>query len=87
MIPLSLSPFASTDGSQAKDQLGDGWTLMKLYEPGVPELHDWVLAHLKPGDAVGVDPTLVSAGKARDPGGPLGARPICPTLLRRTWLR
>ena len=51
---------------QAAEQLGAGWTLMKMYEPGVAELHEWVATRLRPGDAVGVDGALVSAARARD---------------------
>jgi len=52
-----------TDGRyfvQAENQLqGSAWTLMKQFQPGVPELDEWTLINLT-GKVVGVDPALVS---------------------------
>ena len=53
-----------TDGRyflQASQQLSEEWTLMRSGDPGVLELQPWLLAHLSPGNTVGVDPSLMSA--------------------------
>jgi Xaa-Pro aminopeptidase len=46
---------------QAEEQLaGTPFAVQKLGLPGVPSLYDWLAGALKKGDAVGIDPQLVS---------------------------
>ncbi len=57
-----------TDGRyflQAEQQLaGSGIDLMRLGLPDSVSLTDWLAVHLKPGEAVGVDPNVISIGIA-----------------------
>lgn len=56
-----------TDGRyflQATQELSEDWTLMRMLEPGVPELVDWLAAQPEVY-IVGVDSALVSAAQAR----------------------
>jgi Xaa-Pro aminopeptidase len=57
-----------TDGRyflQAEQQLaGSGIDLMRLGVPDSVSLTDWLAARLKPGEAVGVDPNVISVGLA-----------------------
>uniref|UniRef100_A0A7S2MYP0 Xaa-Pro aminopeptidase P n=1 Tax=Helicotheca tamesis TaxID=374047 RepID=A0A7S2MYP0_9STRA len=50
---------------QAEKQLdGEYWSLMKMYEPGVPEVNEWISTNLKVGSRVGVDPTTFLKSRA-----------------------
>lgn len=57
-----------TDGRyflQAEQQLdGSGIDLMRLGVPDAVSLTDWLAAHLKAGEAVGVDPNVIAVGTA-----------------------
>ncbi len=57
-----------TDGRyflQAGNELkGSGIDLMKLGEPGTPSMTAWVAGTLKKGQALGVDPTVISVASA-----------------------
>jgi hypothetical protein len=44
-------------------QLSGEWTLMRSFEPGVPEVHEWIGQNLE-GQRVGVDPTVFDQAKA-----------------------
>lgn len=50
--------------SQAEQQLGPAWELMKGDTPGVPDIPDWC-AGLPAGARVGIDPFLHTVGNAR----------------------
>ncbi len=39
---------------------------MRGGDKGVPELEDWLLQHLSPGQCVGIDPDLVSAAQVNE---------------------
>ncbi|MDD5720080.1 MAG: aminopeptidase P family protein [Candidatus Krumholzibacteria bacterium] len=83
-----------TDGRyffQASLQLpGSGIDLMKLGQPETPSLTAWLLAQLKPGEAVGVDPAVLSVAQADrferelSPHG-IKVRPITRNLVDRLW--
>ncbi len=52
---------------QAEQELrGSGIRLLKGREPGVPTVNEWILAHLKKGQAVVCDGTLFSVEAARE---------------------
>jgi Xaa-Pro aminopeptidase len=57
-----------TDGRyfyQAELQLpGSGIDLQKIGEPGTPSIGEWVVGQLKEGEALGIDPRLVSIDQA-----------------------
>ncbi len=57
-----------TDGRyylQAADELaGSGISLMKMGRPETPEMPDWVIGQLKRGQALGVDPSVISVAAA-----------------------
>ena len=57
-----------TDGRyflQADMQLaGSGITLMRMGEPGTPDMVDWVASRLRKGQTLGMDPTVVSVSTA-----------------------
>lgn len=57
-----------TDGRyflQATEQLTEHWELMKQFEPGVPDVEDWLAAELAGGrGVVGIDPALFRAATA-----------------------
>ncbi len=59
-----------TDGRyflQAENELrGSGIKLFRMGEPKVPKLQDYLAATLRKGEAVGVDPRLISAERAAD---------------------
>lgn len=59
-----------TDGRyflQAAEQLTEHWELMKQFEPGVPDVEDWLAAELTGGrGVVGIDPALFRAATAND---------------------
>ena len=44
---------------------GTGIDLMKMGEPGTPDMPTWVGAQLKKGQALGVDPTVISVSAAQ----------------------
>ena len=43
---------------------GSGIDLMRMGEPGTPEMTDWVVSQLKKGQALGMDPSVVSVAAA-----------------------
>jgi Xaa-Pro aminopeptidase len=45
---------------QADKQLPDAIELMKVGLSGTPDMVDWLIANLEPGDNIGIDPQLVS---------------------------
>ena len=66
---LLLSPAVSpshklwTDGRyflQATQQLSSDWELMRMRQPGVPELEEFIAQSLPEGSKVGVDPSTMS---------------------------
>jgi len=74
-----------TDGRyflQAEQQLaGSGIDLMRLGQPDAVSLTDWLAVHLKPGEAVGVDPNVISVGVAAGLEKSLGEHDIKVTYL------
>ncbi|MCB1184257.1 aminopeptidase P family protein [bacterium] len=58
-----------TDGryflQAGKELKGSGIDLMRMGEPGTPEMTAWVARELKKGQALGVDPTVISVAAAR----------------------
>ena len=69
---------------------GSGVDLMKMGLPDTPSLTGWLAAELKPGDAVGIDPTLMSVNQAaafeRDltPAG-IKVKYLARNLVDRIW--
>jgi len=64
---LSTGAYLWTDGRyflQASNELSEEWTLMKSGQPGVPELNEWVIKNMLPGQSVGVDPFLIPNSQA-----------------------
>lgn len=60
--------FLWTDGRyflQAEVQLSAEWTLMKIGQPGVPDLSDWLVQNLTAGQKIGVDSSLIPASVAK----------------------
>ena len=56
-----------TDGRyflQAEQELGEDWTLMRMMQPDVPTLEQWVAANLPDGARVGIDPYVHSVDEA-----------------------
>mmetsp|Transcript_31491 Transcript_31491/g.45950 ORF Transcript_31491/g.45950 Transcript_31491/m.45950 type:complete len:696 (+) Transcript_31491:46-2133(+) len=50
---------------QTENQLdGDLWSLMKMYEPGVPEVNDWISENLDASSRIGMDPTTCLKSRA-----------------------
>eukprot|EP01032_Pedospumella_encystans_P009398 gene9398-11062_t len=65
---LQNSAYLWTDGRyflQAANELSSDWTLMKSGQPNVLELPEWVVATMKSGQTVGVDPLLIPNGQAK----------------------
>uniref|UniRef100_A0A0P4VTN1 Xaa-Pro aminopeptidase 1 n=1 Tax=Scylla olivacea TaxID=85551 RepID=A0A0P4VTN1_SCYOL len=53
-----------TDGRyflQADQELDCNWLLMKMKNPGVPKMTEWLQTTLRPGAKVGADPRLIGA--------------------------
>ncbi|MBU8870031.1 MAG: aminopeptidase P family protein [Gemmatimonadales bacterium] len=83
-----------TDGRywlQGSMQLpGSGIDLMKMGEPGVPDMPAWVVKQLKKGQSLGMDPAIVSvaaAGSFEQALAPYGIKVkfITPNLVGRLW--
>jgi Xaa-Pro aminopeptidase len=59
-----------TDGRyflQAELELaGSGIALMKLGQPDTPSMTEWVASHLRRGEALGIDPSVISVTAAED---------------------
>lgn len=58
-----------TDGRyflQAERELPEGWKLMKAGLDGTPKVQDWLAAHLREGQKVGIDPAVHAASDAGD---------------------
>jgi len=56
-----------TDGRyflQAEQQLSADWTLMRMQQPDVPKLEDWVAEHLPAKGRLGIDPFVHSVDDA-----------------------
>jgi Xaa-Pro aminopeptidase len=83
-----------TDGRyflQASQELpGSGIDLMKMGEPGTPEMPAWVARQLKKGQALGMDPSVVSMAaaesfeKALAPHG-IKVKFVTPNLVGQLW--
>jgi Xaa-Pro aminopeptidase len=61
VVTVANGALLWTDGRyflQAEEQLNDAWTLMRMAQPGVPDIQDWLTATLTEGSKVGIDPTL-----------------------------
>jgi Xaa-Pro aminopeptidase len=83
-----------TDGRyflQAEKELpGSGIDLMRLGEPGTPEMTAWVGAQLKKGQAIGMDPSVVSVSAAATFEEAMSARGlkvkfVTPNLVAELW--
>ena len=83
-----------TDGRyflQAEKELpGSGIDLMRMGEPGTPEMTAWVASQLKKGQALGLDPSVVSMAAAETFAKALAARGIkvkfvTPNLVAQLW--
>jgi len=83
-----------TDGRywlQASKELpGSGIDLMKMGEPGTPEMTAWVASQLKKGQAIGMDPSVVSVTAAEafekamaDKG--IKVKFVTPNLVAQLW--
>ncbi len=58
----------STDGryfNQASKELDNNWTLLKQNVSGVPTWQEWIAERAKQGQAVAIDPTVVTGGVAK----------------------
>ncbi|CAN6440887.1 unnamed protein product [Victoria cruziana] len=58
-----------TDGRyflQAENQLGPDWILMRMMNPGVPTIAEWLNDVLLPGCRIGIDPFLFSSDAAEE---------------------
>lgn len=58
-----------TDGryfTQAENELGSHWVLMRAGEDNVPEVKDWLIQQLEPAARVAIDPTVHSAKNAAE---------------------
>ena len=67
-VVTSTKALLWTDGryfTQAEAQLSAEWSLMKMYNPGVPSIEDYVKSELA-GLVIGTDPMYLSAGKAKE---------------------
>jgi len=83
-----------TDGRyflQASKELpGSGIDLMKMGEPGTPDMPTWVTANLKKGQALGMDPSVVSVAAAESfeqallPHG-IRVKFVTPNLVAQLW--
>jgi Xaa-Pro aminopeptidase len=83
-----------TDGRyflQASQELPDsGIDLMKMGEPGTPDMPEWVAKQLKKGQSLGMDPSVVSLGaanvfeKALAPYG-IKVKFVTPNLIGKLW--
>lgn len=51
---------------QAEQQLGPEWTLMKMHQPGVLEMHVWLAENLQKGMHVGLDPQMHAAESVKE---------------------
>ena len=76
---------------QAERELaGTPFALMKIGEPDVPSIEDWLTGNLKAGDSVGVDPELLShdayqkMSEALEAAG-ITLRPVRPNLVDEIW--
>ena len=61
VVTVANGALLWTDGRyflQAEEQLNDAWTLMRMAQPGVPDIQDWLATTLAEGSKVGIDPTL-----------------------------
>ena len=61
VVTVANGALLWTDGRyflQAEEQLNDAWTLMRMAQPGVPDIQDWLATTLTEGSRVGIDPTL-----------------------------
>lgn len=61
VVTVANGALLWTDGRyflQAEEQLNDAWTLMRMAQPGVPDIQDWLATTLAQGSKVGIDPTL-----------------------------
>lgn len=83
-----------TDGRywlQANKELpGSGIDLMKMGEPGTPEMTEWVASQLKKGQAIGMDPSVVSVTAAETFESAMKARGlkvkfVTPNLVAQLW--
>lgn len=70
---LVVSPLPQallwTDGRyhlQAKQELDQGWTLMKAGNPSVPTIKEFLSTRLSPASRVGIDPFVHSATFVND---------------------
>ena len=79
VVTLAHGALLWTDGRyflQAEEQLNDSWTLMRMAQPGVPDLQDWLTSTLGEGNKVGIDPTLHTIDAAEALKKHLGERGI-----------
>jgi Xaa-Pro aminopeptidase len=83
-----------TDGryflQAGKELEGSGIELMRMGEPGTPEMTAWVAGQLKKGQAVGMDPSVVSAAAAETFEVAMAARGVkvkfvTPNLVAQLW--
>lgn len=68
VVIMQNGAYLFTDGRyflQAEDQLSPSWTLMKLYEPGVPEWKVFLEMSMCENQVVGVDAALISTSDAQ----------------------
>ncbi|CAM9861190.1 unnamed protein product [Discosporangium mesarthrocarpum] len=83
-----------TDGRyflQAEQELGSSWTLMRMGEPKVPTLEEWVARGGVEDHCVGVDPWLMGAGTARRIGDKIksvggAVIPVQGNLVDKIWV-
>ncbi|CAM9226800.1 unnamed protein product [Choristocarpus tenellus] len=83
-----------TDGRyflQARQQLSSSWSLMRIGEPKVPSLEDWVAQGGVEDYCVGVDPWLIGTDASRTLGNKLEAVggmlvPIYGNLVDKVWI-
>jgi Xaa-Pro aminopeptidase len=83
-----------TDGRyflQGEQELaGSGIDLMRMGEPGTPEMTAWVASQLKKGQALGMDPSVVSMAAAASFENALAAKGVkvkyvTPNLVAQLW--
>jgi len=62
---------------------GSGIDLMRMGEPGTPEKIDWIVAQLKKGEALGVDPSVIPVQVAEEFERKLSARGLKVRYLKK----
>lgn len=83
-----------TDGRyflQAAKQLDDNWILMKSGTTGTPTKDQWICSQLSKGDAVGVDPSLITVSAYDELHSQLAQHEIelkvvCDNLIDKIWI-